>query len=196
MSHGLITLPSNNSGTHSLGVCLARDRLFKDGFISLPLLSAAGSCQPRKVFPELQNCWAWSAQGWLVPGPLHWDFFCWVTSLYVIQASSPASCCSSFSSSSKNAPSSDLGHLSRCENCSTHLTMSIVVKAALEFQVGFSGLMPLACWVFLVPFCSSQTPDFQLSSSGPAAVVTLEGREGWDPYWKWNKQSDFLLTVG
>lgn len=146
------------------------------------------------MFPELQNCWARSAQGWPVPAPLHWSFCCWVTSLYIIQASSSACCSSSFSSSSKNIPSSDLGHLSRCENCSAHFFMSIVVKAVLEFQEGFSGLMPLACWLFLVPFCSSQTPGFQSSSSGAAAVVTLEGREGWDPYWKWNKQSDSISS--
>lgn len=148
------------------------------------------------MFPELQSCWAWSAQGWLVPGPLHWGFCCCVTLLDIIQASSSACCYSSFSSSSKDIPSSDLAHLSRCENCSTHFFMAIVVKAVLEFQEGFSGLMPLACWLFLVPFCSSQTPDFQSSSSGPAAVITLEGRKGWDPCWKWNKQSDSLSTVG
>lgn len=59
------------------------------------------------------------------------------------------------------------------------------------FRPDLFGLLAI-----LVPFCISQTPGFQSSSSGPAAVVTLEGREGWDPYWKWNKQSDSLSTVG
>lgn len=183
MSHGLITLPSNNSGTHSLGVCLARDKDFSRMDLSrFPSYLQQAPASPERCSLSSKTAGHGHLKGGLSQVPCTGIFSVGSHSLYIIQASSPASCCSSFSSSSKNAPSSDLGHLSRCENCSTHLTMSIVVKAALEFQVGFSGLMPLACWVFLVPFCSSQTPDFQLSSSGPAAVVTLEGREGWDPY--------------
>lgn len=145
---------------------------------------------PRKVFPELQNCWAWSAQGWLVPGPLHWGFCHWVTSLFIIQASSSACCSSSFSSSSNNIPRSDLGYLSRCENCSTHFFMSIVVKAALEFQEGFSLLIPLACCLFLVLSAALRT----LVSSHPAQdqQLLLPWRGDRDPCWKWNKQSESI----
>lgn len=150
------------------------------------------------MFPELQSCWAWSAQGWLLPGLLHWGFCCWVTLLYITEASSSACCYFSFSSSSKNIPSSDLGHL-RCENCSTHFFVSIVVKLC-KGSTGVSGgvFRPdvFGLLAFFSPFCSSQTPGFQSSSSGPAAVIALEGRKGWDPYWKWNKQSDSLSTVG
>lgn len=125
MSHGLITLPSNNSGTHSLGVCLARDKDFSRMDLSrFPSYLQQAPASPERCSLSSKTAGHGQLKGGLSQVPCTGIFFCWVTSLYIIQASSSASCCSSFSSSSKNAPSSDLGHLSRCENCSTHYVNS------------------------------------------------------------------------
>lgn len=153
-------------------MCLARDEDFPR--MDLSPFPSTGSCQPRKVSSKT------AGHGQLRDGLSHvpctgvsaiGSHHCIPFRLPPLPAAVPA-----FHHLPKNIPSSDLGHLSRCENYSTHFLMSIVVKAVLEFQKGFSGLMPLACWLFLVPFCSSQTLGFQSSSSGPAAVVTLEER--------------------